>query len=228
MASALPYSTSLDIVGVFDSDFTQVFMQARPVYASVRPEARLMDHPLETGQIITDYKVILPLEIEYRVVLPSPYTRDLYEEIWNLWQNSELLTVQTKARNYTNMVIASPPHEEKTDYFDALPMTIRFRQAQLVQAVTTYAPADPTQANTQSLGDQNSYTVSGVAGAPNGQLTFSSIPPQQPAYTIDGVQTIGGTTSLPAQQSPFSASTIPVSGVQTGVNNVTIGQGFAQ
>ena len=245
MATALPLATSLDVVGVYNSAFQQVFLKARPVSAAIRPIARIMDHPLETGSIISDYKVILPLEIQYNVILPSPYTRDLYEEIWDLWQSSELLTVQTKAKNYANMIIAEPPHEEKTDYFDALPMTIKFRQAQLVPSVTQYAPVDPTQVNTQNLGQQNSYAVTPTATTapitiPNGTVLpvgtdfLSSVPPQQPAYTITGVQSLGGTTSIPSGTSLLSPSTpeitgiasAPAPGVQSTIYDPTIGSGF--
>lgn len=222
MPSALPFSSSLDVVGVFDSDFFQVFQKARPVYASIRPESRIMDHPLETGSITSDYKITLPLEIEYRVVLPAPYTRDLYEEIWNLWQSSELLTVQTKARNYTKMVIASPPHEEKPDYFDALPMTIRFRQAQVVVATTNYAPADPTQTNTQNLGDQNPYGITAINK--DGTISYSSVPPQQPSYALSGVSQLGGTTAVPEiTTGPLGSSISPPT---TTVPQQSISAGF--
>jgi len=225
MASNLAFGNSLDVVAVFNSSFQQVFRAARPITATVRPSSRIMDHTIETGNIISDYKIILPTEIHFTVILPPPFARDLYEEIWNLWQSSEILTVQTKARNYINMIIVDPPHDEKPEMFDAFNMTIKFRQAQLVPAVSNFAPADPTQADTQNLGDQNSYSVSGVAGT-DGDITFSSIPPQQPAYTLNGVQTLGGTSSLPAQQSPFSSTAPQVTGVQSTIPETVIGAGF--
>jgi hypothetical protein len=227
MPTILPFGSPLDIVGVFDDSFNQVFAEARPVRAFPRPSARLMDHPLETGQIVSDYKVILPVELQMELILPSPFSRDLYAEIWQLWQQSELLTVQTKASSYPNMIIAEIPHEETPEKYDALPMTIRFRQVQVVTSVTSYAPADPTQANTQNLGNQNAYTVN-YATNPDGTLDLSSIPPQQPAYTLNGVQTIGGTSALPASSSPFSTSAPEISGVQSMVSQQTIGAGFNQ
>lgn len=153
--------TNQDAVGVFDSNFGQLIPNARPISADVLPRSKLMDHPLETGQLTTDYKVILPLEIQMPVIITAAYYRDTYQQVWNLWQNSTLLTVKTNTGTYSNMVISEPPHEERVERFNAILMYIRFRQIQYNTNASNFAPANPAQSNLNLLGYQipNPYTL---------------------------------------------------------------------
>ena len=185
-------SANIDTIAVFDSNFTQVFQSARPMRDEVKPRAKIMDHPLETGQIISDYKITLPTEIAIILFIPSDVYRDTYQEIWNLWQQSETLTVQTRVASYGNMIISEQPHEEKSDIYDAIIMTIRFRQVLTPSQSAPFVPADPTQADTQAVGQQSSQIVTVVPGqntstfANNGQIST-------PQYVISGVQ---GTSNI--------------------------------
>ena len=156
--------TAADAIKVIDSGNFQAFPNARPMRVDVTPRAKLMDHPLESGQITTDYKIILPLEIRMPVMIQQAYYRDTYQEIWNIWQTSELLTVQTRAGQYSNMIIAEPPHEEKPDQYDVITMNLHFRQVPIVGTPSNYFPANPVQADTTILGYQipSIYTILGT------------------------------------------------------------------
>ena len=160
------FGYNVDVVGVFDSNFGQVFENARPIRATVNPRAKIMDHPLESGQVVSDYKIILPLEIKLPVIIPPEFAQDTYLEIWNYWQTSELLSVQTNAGNYPNMVIIEPPHEERPDRFGSLTMELVFRQVQVIQSTSSFSPADPTQTNTQAIGQQSSTATTLPASPP--------------------------------------------------------------
>lgn len=211
-----------DKVCVLDSSFNQVFVNARPMAARVIERSSMFDHPIETGQIITDYSIVLPIEIELPIIVQAPFYRDTYQQIRNLYLNKNLLTVQTNTANYTNMVISEIPHEERPELFDALPLTIKFRQVQLVPDPSTYVPADPTQLDTETLGQQNGYVINGVATS-NGTQTipsYSSVPPN--AGTISGVQTINGpqTIAIPTNED------VTVTGVQTVTSQQSISQVF--
>jgi len=153
-----------DAVAVFDSDFNQVFQKARPLEAEIIPRARFMDHPVEDGQVNTDYKIIVPLEIILPLMIPAPYYRNTYQEIASLWENSELLSVQSKTASYSNMVISEPPVKETPDRFDVITVHLRMRQIQVVTADGSFAPIDPTDENTQVLGEQSPslYTFLGT------------------------------------------------------------------
>lgn len=153
-----------DEVAVFDSNFKQVFQKARPLEAEIVPRARFMDHPTEDGQVNTDYKITLPLEIFLPVMIPAPYYRNTYQEIIYLWEKSELLSVQSKAASYASMVIAEPPHKETPDQFDVITVRIRLRQFQIVTANGALSPINPNNSDTQILGEQfpSIYTIIGA------------------------------------------------------------------
>lgn len=219
------YPSSADVVGVFDTNFNQQFPNARPLRASIRQNSRPMEHPLETGQIITDYRIILPIEVEIPFMVAPEFYRDTYQQIQNLFLTTQLLMVQTLSDLYQNMIIAEMPHEESPSFFNSLRMVVRFKQVQVVQSQTSFAPADPLNSNTQNSGTQNPGTIAGVAtssgiqtvplasnpnplseqnsGAISGVATSfggqQTIPLQpQSAYQIDGVATVGGADALNA------------------------------
>lgn len=225
MPGLLPFT--VDAVAVFNSSFQQVFIHARPARARVYERSALLDHPIENGQLITDYSIVLPIEIEWPIIVEAPFYRDTYQQIRNLYTSKELLTVQTNAANYPAMVIAEMPHEEKPEMFDGLPMIIKFRQIQQVPDPNTYVPLDPASVDTQPIGQLTGYDITGVrtqngtATIPLGTETFSSVPPSD--TLISGVQTPTGPQTIALQQN----DDIPVTGVQTVTSVQSIGAGFA-
>lgn len=156
---------NIDAVAVYDSNFNQVFQNARPMEAEILPRARLMDHPVEPGQIETDYKIINPTEILLPVIIQDPYYRTTYQEIYNLWESSEKLIVQCKVGTFSNMIITEPPSRESPDKYDAIVMRLRFRQIQIPGEGSNFMPADINDADTQILGQQfpSIYTIIGSA-----------------------------------------------------------------
>ena len=126
-----------------------------------------MEHPLETGQIISDYKITLPIEITLPLVVPSEYYKDIYAQIFNLLDTSTLLTVQTRASNFTNMFIVEMPEEERPDMFDVIMIELHLKQVLLVAANSNFAPANPTQSDTVQSGQQNATTTT----LPNNSVT---------------------------------------------------------
>ena len=220
------YPSSADTVGVFDSAFNQQFPNARPLLAEIREPKRNMEHPLEKGQIISDYAVILPPEVEIPFMVAPEFARDTYQQIKSLFLNSTLLYVQTVAELYQNMIVAELPHQESPHYFNSIRVPVRFKQVQLVQSQLNFAPADPLNSNTQNLGVQNPASVSAVATATGVQLApvdvksnplaastsgaISNIPssinanslinPTQPSgnFSLGGVATVGGADAISA------------------------------
>ena len=151
-------NASIDTIAVFNG-FTQVFQNARPMKDDVVPRAKIMDHPVETGQIISDYKITLPVEITIQLLIPALYYRDTYQEIWNLWQTSTILIVNTRAGGFGNMVISEQPHNETPEKFDAIVMELKFRMVLTPTQQPSFTPQDTTQADTQNNGQQNATTT---------------------------------------------------------------------
>lgn len=155
MANLTFPTQSVDVVGVFNSNFQQVFENARPVKALVRNYEKVMEHPIETGQVISDYKVDMPIEVYLSVIVTARYYRDVYQEILALKKTAELLSIQTRATIYNDMIISDMPHEETTELYDTLTIALKFRQVQIAKVTTTYAPKDETRADTKPRGEQN-------------------------------------------------------------------------
>lgn len=144
-----------DVVCVLDGTLTQVFEDARPLKVTVRRESKPMEHPIESGAVITDHRVILPVEIELSLTLPPATYTASYQKISDLFGKGELLTVQTKTDSYANMVIQAMPHEETADMFDAVPMALTFKEVVYVNAQFSDLKVSKTEnAKTVKRGEQ--------------------------------------------------------------------------
>lgn len=120
-----------DVTCVLNAALAQVFELARPMKASVKREAKAMEHPLETGATVTDHRIILPTEIELSMMLVGEADyRTTYRQIADLFLRGELLTVQTRAASYSNMTITGIPHEESPDQFDAIMLALKLKEVQ--------------------------------------------------------------------------------------------------
>lgn len=149
-------SAAIDYVAVFTQDFTQIFKQARTIKAVVKETAKVMEHPVETGAIITDHRIILPVEIELSMILQAADYADVYKSIRQYYLNSTLLVVQTKSGIYENQLIASMPHQEDPEQYDALSLALSLKQVQFVTAQYGVVPKNPNNSTTVSRGTQQS------------------------------------------------------------------------
>ncbi len=147
-----------DSVAVFDQNFKQVFSKARPLKATVKEEAKLMEHPVETGATITDHRIILPIEIELSMILQASDYLDVYRQIKQYFLNATLLTVQTRSGIYTNQLIESLPHEEDPSMFNTLTVALKFKQVQFTTPQNSIVPKYPKDSNKIDRGTQSPKT----------------------------------------------------------------------
>lgn len=134
-------SASQDVVGIYDKSMTQVARYARAIKATVREEAKLMEHPVEDGSTVADHKVIQPVEIELSVITQGPDAKTVYDELVKLYKASDLLSVVTKVGVYDSMVIQAMPHEETPDMIDVIAVAVRLKEVKLVKPQTGALPA---------------------------------------------------------------------------------------
>ncbi len=149
-----------DAVAVFTEDYTQVFRTARAIKAVVKETAKLMEHPIETGAIITDHRIILPVEIELSLVLIASDYQNVYKQIRQYYYNATLLYVQTRAGLYLNQLIQSMPHEEDPDQYDVLTLALHLRQVQYVTAQFSVVPKNISNSSTTNRGTQQGMPAS--------------------------------------------------------------------
>lgn len=148
-----------DYVAIFDDNYNQLFVNARAIKAEVKEDSKVMEHPIETGAVIVDHRIILPVEIELSLILLSDNYQDVYHQIRDYYYNSTLLIVQTRSGTYTNQLIQSMPHAEDPTQYDVLTLALTTKQVQFVTAVYGTTPANPSNANTSDRGSQNGTTA---------------------------------------------------------------------
>lgn len=188
--SLLASTRAVDVVAITGANFLPLFASARPLVATVTETAALMEHPLETGALIADHIVFDPIEIELPCVMVGEVEyRNTYALIKATFRAGTLLTVVTRTGSYPNMVIAEIPHEETPAQYDAIGMTIRFREAHFVTPKTGLSQAqtqDAKQSSTVNRGAQqtsaanaststkaaNAYGQSGEGGVSPGGSTL--------------------------------------------------------
>lgn len=160
MATGIPIidtllpSFAFDSVAIFNQSYEQILRGARPIKAVVKEQAKVMEHPIETGAVITDHRVVLPVEIELTMIVPSESYQDTYKAIRSYYLNGTLLVIQTKTAIYENQLISSIPHEETPEQYNAITLTINLRQALFVNPSTGLFPANPSDSGTVDRGQQ--------------------------------------------------------------------------
>jgi hypothetical protein len=154
--SVLSAFVAQDTVAVYTQDFTQVFRDARAIKAVVKEQAKVMEHPVESGAIITDHRIILPTEIELSLILTPATYRETYDQINQYYLEGTLLIVQTRSGIYLNQLIYSMPHEEDTNLFNTITLALGLKQVQFVTAQYTTTPRNPKNTNTTQRGAQQS------------------------------------------------------------------------
>ncbi len=163
MSGRLLPTAAVDVVGLFDKRFVQCFVDARPMKALIKASSKTMEHPIESGATITDYRVILPVEIELSMMLTAHAYRNIYSQIFDAYKHGHIFSVQTKAGIYPNMLITDMPHEEDPNIFDALMLTLKLREVVLVEAQYEKLPPhkvkNKTHASTVQRGEQSGKPI---------------------------------------------------------------------
>lgn len=153
----------VDVVGIYDNDtFSQLFQTGRPIKANISRLAKIMEHPIETGAIVQDFMIIMPVEIELSLILGAADYQTVYQEIKGYFMTGTQVSIQTKADVFPNMLIQGMPHEESADMFDVIPLALKLRQIQMVtvqyQALTASNVVQPADASTINAGSQQPQT----------------------------------------------------------------------
>lgn len=161
----------VDVVQILDQDsLQQVFSEARPLRASIREMSRGLRYPIETGAVLTDSIIVLPLEIHLEVFIPNTAYGTVYPALRAARLNGKLLTVQTRTGTYKNMFIEEMPHEETTDVMNAVTMSIRLVEALQVSPRNSsffiqdnFEPTVPQYQDTTVQGLIQSVAIAGSA-----------------------------------------------------------------
>jgi hypothetical protein len=153
-----------DTVGIWRKDFSQFCRESRPVALSVSETSKNMEHPLETGAVITDHRIVLPVAIDLSLIMNGAVYRNQYRELRQAFIAGELFTVSTKTGNYANMIITDIPHEETPDMADTIAVAVKMLEVKFVEA--QFLPLPPAKVENKA----NSSTKD------RGQIQSQSVP----------------------------------------------------
>lgn len=158
-------SLNSDVVAVLNQqNFEQLFQEARPVGARISETSRVMEHPVESGTMIADHRIIDPRTIEMLMIVNAADYSGAFQQIRSAWLNATLLTVQTKAAVYQNMIIQNLPREEDPEKFDVTTVALQMKEVifalpgstSSTNSVSYYSPRDPQNATAVLRGLQSS------------------------------------------------------------------------
>ena len=153
----------VDVIGVYDESFRQVFRNARPLKVNIRPEASLPQHPLENGASFGDHIIFKPKEAELSVLIKTTADlQDTYSTITQYYDNATKLNIKTKAGVFSNMIISSYPHEENSEFYDSLVLILKLQEVLVVNSSSIIAPRNPNKVATVDKGIVNSMPASPI------------------------------------------------------------------
>jgi hypothetical protein len=145
----------------------QMFVNARPLKATIRETSKVMEHPVESGAVLADHHIINPVEIDLPLMVASQFYVQTYQGIKNAFVNATNLTVKTPVNVFNNMIIADMPHEEDPQFFDSILIALHLKQVLFFTAGQTaaqfsqanYAPVAPANQNTLQTGLQQAVAL---------------------------------------------------------------------
>jgi hypothetical protein len=120
---------------------------------SAKPDAQIMQHPLETGAFITDHVVFNLPRVTVRMMLQKSDYADLIPQINSYFSNAQLVDIHGRGKLWQNMAMEAYPFEEDPSYYDAIPLELNFVQAQFVA---------PSQGNMTATNTRNPYDTNTV------------------------------------------------------------------
>lgn len=161
---SFPITNTSNKVAVFDNNFNQLFPEAKIIKINVKEDITLMDHPLETGETLTDHAIIEPIEIEMDILIRDPNYINTYNIVKKLATEFTELTVQTNTGTYQNQVISSMPHIESNEIYDGTIINLKFKQALFITPQYGTVPISPKNQNNNSTTDRG--TQNGSSGTP--------------------------------------------------------------
>lgn len=163
-------NASADVVAVFRQDtYAQVFEKARPVKATIRETSKVMEHPVENGTVITDHRIVNPIEIDLSVVIAAEDYRDVYQAVRQLFTDATFLVVQTRTATYQRLIISAMPHEEDPAMFDAVGIAVGMKEVIVVSAQYGQLSAGQVKnapnASTVKTGEQQGTETNDTSGS---------------------------------------------------------------
>lgn len=125
--------------------------------AEVVEDCKLTEHPLESGQVLADNKVIMPTEINVQITLPAQDYKDKLALLKKYKDENQMIYIETKFGSYFNMQIVSIPCSMNTNNINRLTFNVKFREV-LVSGQNVVVPENVADSDTINTGTQSGIT----------------------------------------------------------------------
>ena len=149
---------AVDVVGVYDENFKQVFTEGRPVKATINDDATFFKHPLENSDQRTDHIIFNPVEINLTLILAGREARTAFATIKQAYANQTKLIVKTRADTYDDLYVKAMPHDESPDSYDAVVINLILEETRIAGADVSFKPLNSSDSNTVRRGQQRTKT----------------------------------------------------------------------
>lgn len=159
MSATRQLSSDTTPIQVLDNDtFRVLFLSANPMRLSVVDEKTATRFQVENGEERSDHIVNNAVEISIEFVLSDLDAREQFENMRQSYESNRLVTVQTRMRTYSNMLIESFPHEETVAVSTGAVLPVRLVEWREITpeygALTQARVANPNQSSTVDRGNQ--------------------------------------------------------------------------
>ena len=102
--------------------------------ADVNISSNLCDHPIETGQVITDATIRNPISAKVEIVMPTAFYEKLYKQVYDYYESKKKIMLLTKFGLYPNMVIKDMPYKLEHNNVDRPSIALELREIMEVNA----------------------------------------------------------------------------------------------
>lgn len=115
-------------VAILDNDSLEpLFESVSPMRVSTIREKKATKFAVEDGTERSDHIVKALTEISIDI-LAADDVRNAYENLVQVWAANKLVTVQTKAASFPNMLLTAVPHDETIELGTSINMSIRLQE----------------------------------------------------------------------------------------------------
>lgn len=137
------------------------------VSAKVNKETDLCDHPIETGKVLTDSRIVQPVTAQVEVAMPTFFAERIYKAMVDLQTSlDQKIILQTKYGVYKNLVLQSFSYSLENSTVDRTVFTLILREVMEVEPYGEFNFMSSKTANIAKVSDSNTInTGTQVAGA---------------------------------------------------------------
>lgn len=122
-----------------DEKLTEVLQKAQIERIAIEDQAKIFEHPLETGAMITDHEIFEPKRVTCQMIISDDDAETL-QELEQLYLSGAELRIRAGNKIITNVVISSKPFEISSEMFDKTRYSVTFKEALRVSPVYTKLP----------------------------------------------------------------------------------------